>query len=142
MKNLLYILFALNFFISCSSDDDGTETEQIQAYTSVTIANEKDEMTAKLCIIAYKDDNGKWIKAASISDINGRTESKEVKIDYVKDRKYYLFIELFDNDKNYVRTYVNLSPYSLKENTKNKLIIPAIYEVGTVNKNNTENYPN
>lgn len=141
MKNLLYILFALPFFISCSSDDD-PEEQQIQTYTSITIANERDEMTAKLCIIGYKDDNGKWIKAASISDINGRTESKEVKIDYVKDREYYLFIERYDNNGVYVQTLVNLSPYSLKENTKNKLIIPAIYQVGTINKNDTENYPN
>ncbi|BES63085.1 hypothetical protein DCPSUM001_33290 [Dysgonomonas capnocytophagoides] len=99
-------------------------------------------MTAKLCIIGYKDDNGKWIKAASISDINGRTESKETKIDYVKDREYYLFIEVFDNDKNYVKTYVNDSPYILLEKIKNKWIIPYIYSSSIINKNSTENYPN
>lgn len=140
MKNLLYILFAVTFFISCSSDDDGAE-QQIQTYTSVTIANERDEMTAKLCIIGYKDNNGKWIKAASISDINGRTESKEVEIDYVKDREYYLFIEVFDNDGNYAKTYVNDSPYILMEKRKNKWIIPYIYSSSIINKNSAENYP-
>ena len=141
MKQLLTILLFLPFFIACSSDDDGTETEQIQTYTSVTIANEKDEMTAKLCIIGYKDDNGKWIKAASISDINGRTESKEVKIDYVKDRKYYLFIERYDNNGVYFETNINLSSYELKEYSKNKWVIPYIYSSNTIDKNRTENYP-
>lgn len=140
MKQLLTILLFLPLFISCSSDDD-PEDQQIQTYTSVTIANERDEMTAKLCIIGYKDDNGKWIKAASISDINGRTESKETKIDYVKDREYYLFIEVFDNDGNYVKTYVNDNKYILVEKIKNKWIIPYVTIGYDVNKNNSENYP-
>lgn len=139
MKQLLYILLGITLFTSCSSDDDPVLPEPTQDYTSFTVACESD-FTVYNCVIGYKGADDKWVRIAALGDIKGKTESKEVKVDYSKVKEIYLFNDYYENGK-YKDTAKSLEPFKLKENTKNKLIIPYERSVVTINKNDPNQYP-
>ena len=139
MKQLLYILLGITLFTSCSSDDDPVLPEPTQDYTSFTVVCESD-FTVYNCVIGYKGADDKWIRIAALGDIKGKTESKEVKVDFSKVKEVYVFEDLY-KDGEYVKTTKISSIFSLKENTKNKLIIPYERMVNTINKDDPNQYP-
>lgn len=141
MKKLLTLLLLLPLFVACSKDDDNKEPEDPkQDYTSFTVACETDNFTVYNCVIGYKGSDGVWVRVAALGDIKGKTESKEVKVDYNKVKEVYLFNDYYEDGK-YKATARTPDPFTLKENKKNKLIIPYSRSVDTVNKGNPKQYP-
>lgn len=141
MKQLLYILFAVTLFTSCSNDDDPTVIpEPTQDYTSFTVACETDNFTVRNCVIGYKGSDGKWIRVAALGDIKGKTESKEVKVDFAKVKEIYIFDDYYENGV-YLHSSKMTKSLKLTENKKNKLIIPREYSVIDVNTNDPKQYP-
>lgn len=141
MKQLLYILLGITLFTSCSSDDDPiTPPEPTQDYTSFTVACETDNFTVRNCVIGYKGDNGVWIRVAALGDIKGKTESKEVKVDFSKVKEVYIFNDYYENG-TYKNTSKIKSVFKITENKKNRIIIPYERMVDTINKNDPNQYP-
>lgn len=140
MKQLLYILLGITLFTSCSSDDDPVLPEPTQDYTSFTVACETDNFTVRNCVVGYKGDNGVWVRVAALGDINGKTESKEIKVDYSKVKEVYMFQDYYENGV-YKEVLKAKIPFTLKENSKNKILISNDYSVDTVNKDDPNQYP-
>ena len=139
MKQLLTILLFLPLFIACSSDDDPVLPEPTQDYTSFTVACESD-FAVYNCVIGYQGSDNKWVRVAALGDIKGKTESKEIKVDFAKVKEFYMFQDYYENGK-YKDTSKMRSPFKLTENKKNKLIIPKEYSVDTINENDPYQYP-
>ena len=139
MKQLLYILLGITLFTSCSSDDDPVLPEPTQDYTSFTVVCESD-FTVYNCVIGYKGADDKWIRIAALGDIKGKTESKEVKVDFSKVKEVYVFEEAH-KDGVYVKTTKIPNAFILKENIKNKLVIPYSRSADNVNTDNPNQYP-
>lgn len=140
MKQLLYILLGITLFTSCSSDDDPVLPEPTQDYTSFTVACETDNFTVYNCVIGYKGTDDKWIRVAALGDIKGKTESKEIKVDFSKVKEVYIFEDLY-KDGAYLKTSKISSAFNFKENTKNNLTIPSERSIITINKNDPNQYP-
>lgn len=140
MKQLLYILLGITLFTSCSSDDDPVLPEPTQNYTSFTVACEVDNIPVRNCIIGYKGDNGVWVRIAALGDIKGKTESKEIKVDFTKIKEVYIFEDYYENGV-YKKADRMTSSFKLVENKKNKLVIPYEYSIVTVNKDDPNQYP-
>ncbi|SHG31514.1 hypothetical protein [Dysgonomonas macrotermitis] len=137
MKQLLTILFAITLF-ACSSDEN--EPIVTQDYTSFTIARETDNSITYNCVIGYQGSDGIWIRVASLGDIKGKTESKEIIVDYAKIKEVYMFQDYYENGA-YKETLIAVNPFVLKENIKNTFIISNNYSIRTVNKDDPKQYP-
>ncbi len=140
MKNILYILFTVCLFTACSSDDDNTDPEIPQNYTSFVVACETDAQVVKNCVLGYRGEDKIWIRVASLGDINGKKESKEITVDYAKTKDLTLFFDIYQ-DGVYSKTFADDNKYTLTENKKNKFIIASMFSSHEVNKEKADQYP-
>lgn len=140
MKQLLYILLGITLFTSCSSDDDPVLPEPTQDYTSFTVACETDNFTVYNCIIGYKGSDDKWVRIAALGDIKGKTESKELKVDFSKVKEVYIFDDYYENGV-YKEADRITSSFKITENKKNQIIIPYERSIVKVNKDDPKQYP-
>lgn len=140
MKQLLYILLGITLFTSCSSDDDPALPEPTQDYTSFTVACETESQLVKNCIVGYKGSDGKWIRVAALGDIKGKTESKEVTVDYNKVKEVYIFEDEYKNNV-YTASYKTQASFKFSENKKIKIVLPYSYSVDKINKDDPNQYP-
>lgn len=114
MKKLLYILFAVTLFNSCSSDDE--PVTPTQDYTSFTIMQNQIDNEPNV-VVGYKVD-GKYKKVASLGDLKKGIPSSEIKITDNSISELYIF-------SDYMGTSRSNITFTLKKNIKNVFEIPA-----------------
>ncbi len=88
MKQLLYLLFAVTLFTSCSSDDDPVIS---QDYTSFIVINSS-SVDLPNCIAGYEKD-GSWIKVAELGTINKGVTTSEIRINDTSIKTIYIFTD-------------------------------------------------
>lgn len=113
MKQLLYLLFAVTLFTSCSSDDDPVIS---QDYTSFSVVHNED-VTLFNSVAAYKKD-GKYIKIASLGDLKKGVPSAEAKLTDTSITEIYLFTD-------YLGGIRFDAIYTLKPKVKNTITIAS-----------------
>lgn len=129
MKQLLYILFAVTLFVSCSSDDD----ETTQDYTSFTVTVDASPNFPN-CVAAYRKDD-KFYKLGDLGDLTKGKISPEITIKDNTITEIYIF-------SDYMNVIRFDAIYKLSKNKKNSIVV----ENGTggikiTDKNNQEEYP-
>lgn len=129
MKNLLYILFAVTLFISCSSDDDNTPSQE---YTSFVVANDSD-IDLPNCVVGYKS-NDKWIKVASLGDLKQGATSSEIKLPQYINQDFYVFTDYISPRR------IDIA-FKVRENYKSVFSLIKGSYATTVDKNNNSEYP-
>lgn len=130
MKKILIILLLLPLFISCSSDDDNTPT---QDYTSFVVEN-KTSIDMANVVVGYLID-GKYKKLASLGDLKKGAVSKEIRVEDSSIKSVYVFTDY----NGTVRADIT---YNLKNNIKNILILPSgVKGIDASDKTNPEKYP-
>ena len=132
MKQLLYLLFAVTFFTSCSSDDpisehDENDTELTQDYTGLVLINGSKSNLPSVILSYYKD--GIFYKIHTIKDFNIDFSAEEIVINdsYVND--LYLFISTYDTGDS----YRVIEPIKIKRHIKNKFVYTSTTKAIKVN---------
>lgn len=139
MKNIILYSPILLIFIIFSCSSNKYDMDEIQDYTSFVVAHKSGNYTTKNVVIGYKLNDGKW-KRLSAYDVVGITESKETVIDYNVVKHVVLFRDYQGAD--YVNYALIICEYDIKENVKNVLYIPDIYDGSNlVNKTDNTEYP-
>lgn len=129
MKQLLTILLFLPLFISCSSDDDGTE----QDYTSFTVTIDASPNFPN-CVAAYKKDN-KYYKLGDLGDLTKGKTSTEIAVKDNAITEVYIF-------SDYMNVIRFDAVYKLSKNKKNSIIVAYSTKGVTVkDKNDPTEYP-
>lgn len=133
MKNLLYILFAVTFFISCSSDDDGTESQDYTSFT-VTVENQ-----IKNTILGYYDNDGNCIKIGEYDSVK-ENPSKEYRIDNSV-QAVYVFYDLYNDDGSYIMSVKKDTTFTLIKNKKNNFYLPKTIKSIKIDQSDVRQYP-
>lgn len=132
MKQLLTILLFLPLFISCSSDDDGTE----QDYTSFTVTIENQ---IRNTILGYYDKDGNCIKIGEYDSVK-ENPSKEYRIDNSV-QAVYVFYDLYNAEDEYAMSVKKDTTFVLTKNSKNKFNLLKTTKSIMVDKSNIKQYP-
>lgn len=130
MKQLLYLLFAVTLFTSCSSDDDPIISHD---YTSFVFFHSED-VTLINCVVGYKKD-GKYYKLGNIGNLAKNQYSTEIQIEDSTIKQIYLFTGT---------SMINRldAVYSIKNNTKNTFkIADGTKGIEVTDKTDPTQYP-
>lgn len=130
MKNLLYILFAIIIFSSCSSDDDKEDRPTVK--TTFQILNKEPIIYPNLVSGYINSSNSKWVRIAKLGHLTSSSDIITVENDTLKN--IYLF---FDKSKTYRLDTV----FVLKKGMDNKFYISNMTKSIEVDKNNESEYP-
>ena len=126
MKQLLTILLFFSFFISCSSDDDGTETVKtiIQVKTN-------DKIVYQNVTLGYFTKDNKCVKIANLGNsMSG--DQIELKNDTLT--RLYIFFDRYS-------TYMQDSTFMIKKGELNTYYVSNTYKLIEVDKTDEEKYP-
>lgn len=133
MKKILYLLFILPLFISCSSDD-GEKEEEGQNYTSFIVNNDSNYSMFEVIVATKKDDN--YTKLNKLDDILRGQSSKEILVDDNISELYVFF------SKEYIETIKIDEPFKIKKHMKNNIyILRNTIGTSVLDKNDPANYP-
>lgn len=132
MKQLLYLLFAITLFTSCSNDDDDLVTPQGQTSITVTVDTSNQ---LKNCIAAYKTKEGIYKKLGNLGNLTKGITSPEIKITDSSVNEVYIFGDLVGT----IRFDVS---YTLSKNVKNTIAIPqGTKGIPVTDKTDSTQYP-
>lgn len=134
MKNIIYLILVLSFFISCSSD----ENTEIQDYTSFVVYHNIDVIFPN-CIAGYKKD-GKFIKIADLGDLSKGEQSPNIIINNNSINEIFIFSDYLPNATkvSIMFDYV----YKITSNKYNKIEIKSnIKGIEVTDKTDPSQYP-
>lgn len=101
MKKLLYLLFAVTLFISCSDSDD----DNSQDYTSFQIKNNSSKGTYHNVVAGYRLSDNTLKKIADLGDIAPGQLSEKIIIDYNIIKEVEIFFDATNYDGTYGKTW-------------------------------------
>lgn len=130
MKRLLYLLFTITLFTSCSSDDDPVISQTDTTFT--IMQNQIDNQPNT--VVGYLVD-GKWKKVAELGDLKKGIPSKEIKVTDNRITEIYIFTD-------YLSPRKLDKAFNIKPNTKNAFELPSgVNAVLVSDKKDSTQYP-